>query len=233
MVKPPHAVVSRAASAHYRRPNGRKLRSPARASNAILSKCHMSPIDLRLRFDHGARVAVQKNSLRQGWFADRFVLRLSQHRSKSVLPRPVPIETGLPDRALVRSQDPRRPFSGQKRCRDRRARNSLMRAPSQAHSGCEQLRDGIVPRLNRRRRCVKRGKQNSLLFGASIIPEHFELISVTAVAHDLGSRAESPVLDPRKPRRERDGLSAGGRWIRTFGSPTDSLQFSRKQSRPP
>src|SRR4029077_12215307 len=60
--------------------------------------------DLRLQFDHGARVAVQKNNRRQGWFADRFVLRLSQPRSKFVLPRPVPIETGLPDRALVRSQ---------------------------------------------------------------------------------------------------------------------------------
>jgi hypothetical protein len=28
------------------------------------------------------------------------------------------------------------------------------------------------------------------------------------------------VLDPRKQLRERDGLSAGGRWIRTFGSRT-------------
>jgi len=29
----------------------------------------------------------------------------------------------------------------------------------------------------------------------------------------------------------RSGLSAGGRWIRTSGSPTDPLPFSRKQSR--
>jgi len=35
-------------------------------------------------------------------------------------------------------------------------------------------------------RCVERGNQNSLLFGAGITSEHFELISVTAVAHDLG-----------------------------------------------
>ena len=112
----------------------------------------MSPIDLRLQFDHGARVAVQKNNLRQASFAHHFVLRLSQHRSKSVLPRPVPIETGLPDRALVRSRDPRRPFFGQKRCRHRRplATHSCG-PPSQAHSGCEQLPDGIVPPLNRRR----------------------------------------------------------------------------------
>ena len=68
---PPADVVSRAASAHYRRPNARKPRSPARAPNAILSKCHMSPIDLRLQFDHGARVAVQKNNRCQYWFADR------------------------------------------------------------------------------------------------------------------------------------------------------------------
>src|SRR5215813_5867579 len=107
IVKPPDAVVSGAASAHYGRPNAHKPRSPARAPNAILSKCHMSPIDLRLQFDHGAQVAVQKNNRRQGWIVDRFVLRLSQHRSKSVLPGPVPIETGLADPALVRSQDPR------------------------------------------------------------------------------------------------------------------------------
>src|SRR6266849_9183482 len=89
----------------------------------------MSPIDLRLQFDHWERVAVQKNNLRPSWFADRFVLRLSEHRSKSVLPRPVPIETGLPDRALVRSQDPRRPFSGQKRCRNRRPLAAHSRDP--------------------------------------------------------------------------------------------------------
>jgi len=41
------------------------------------------------------------------------------------------------------------------------------------------------------------------------------------------------VLDLRNRMRERDGLSAGGRWIRTFGSPTDPLPFSRQQSRLP
>jgi len=33
------------------------------------------------------------------------------------------------------------------------------------------------------------------------------------------------VLDPRKQLRERDGLSAGGSWIRTFGSARDRLRF--------
>jgi hypothetical protein len=34
------------------------------------------------------------------------------------------------------------------------------------------------------------------------------------------------VLDLRKPMRERDGLSAGGNWIRTSGSARDSVRFS-------
>jgi hypothetical protein len=33
------------------------------------------------------------------------------------------------------------------------------------------------------------------------------------------TRGESGVLDVRKRLRERDGLSAGGRWIRTIGAP--------------
>jgi hypothetical protein len=39
------------------------------------------------------------------------------------------------------------------------------------------------------------------------------------------------VLDARKRLRERDGLSAGGRWIRTLGPPSEGQRFSRR-SRP-
>src|ERR1700730_4608920 len=39
------------------------------------------------------------------------------------------------------------------------------------------------------------------------------------------TRAESRVLDLRKLLRERDRLSAGGRWIRTSGSARDDHDF--------
>src|ERR1700730_10969556 len=41
------------------------------------------------------------------------------------------------------------------------------------------------------------------------------------------TRAESRVLDLRKLLRERDRLSAGGRWIRTLGPPSEGQRFSR------
>src|ERR1700724_3227776 len=39
------------------------------------------------------------------------------------------------------------------------------------------------------------------------------------------TRAESRVLDLRKRLRERDRLSAGGRWIRTIGTPEREAYF--------
>jgi hypothetical protein len=41
------------------------------------------------------------------------------------------------------------------------------------------------------------------------------------------------VLDARKWLRERDGLSAGGRWIRTFGPPSEGQRFRGSQSELP
>jgi hypothetical protein len=40
------------------------------------------------------------------------------------------------------------------------------------------------------------------------------------------TRAESRVLNVRKQKRERDRLSAGGRWIRTIGTPAEETTFS-------
>src|SRR3984893_4255516 len=46
------------------------------------------------------------------------------------------------------------------------------------------------------------------------------------------TRAESRVLDLRKLLRERDRLSAGGRWIRTFGSQfgNDDFRFRKGET---
>src|SRR5438132_4885612 len=47
----------------------------------------------------------------------------------------------------------------------------------------------------------------------------------------LGDR--QPFVGSDRTSQVRNGLAAGGRWIRTSGSPTDPLPFSRKQSRLP
>jgi hypothetical protein len=68
---------------------------------------------------------------------------------------------------------------------------------------------------------------------------HVEILTKT-IAHDqerlprVGFRdclcrtaRKAGVLDARKWLRERDGLSAGGRWIRTLGPPWEKLRFTR------
>ena len=59
-------------------------------------------------------------------------------------------------------------------------------------------------------------------------------VSADAVANPSAqTRAESRVLDLRKRLRKRDRLSAGGRWIRTFGPPSEGQRFRGSQSELP
>ena len=62
----------------------------------------------------------------------------------SVLPRPFSSETGLPDRALVRSRDRRRPFPRDKRYSSRRSSAARSCSPPNARWSCLQTASGKV-----------------------------------------------------------------------------------------